>query len=120
MKRLFFVLIAVFVCSVSFGQRYYNKTESDIRYLKISDGFQLDPKTYEDMQIYVGTKLKEKTWASLSSMDWDTASDKRKFEKLKHLYVGDKSYRNKLIDRYVSSHKDVLDTLWLKQYGAKQ
>jgi len=41
MKRLFFVLISVLVCSVSFGQRYYNKTESDIRYPKISDGFQL-------------------------------------------------------------------------------
>lgn len=80
----------------------------------------LDPKTYEDMQIYVGTKLKEKTWASLSSMDWDSASDKRKFEKLKHLYVGDRSYRNKLIDRYVSSHKDILDELWLKQYGSEK
>jgi len=37
MKRLFFVLIAVFICSVSFGQRYYNKTESDAKYIKIAD-----------------------------------------------------------------------------------
>lgn len=32
MKRLFFVFIALLACSVSFGQRYYNKTESDAKY----------------------------------------------------------------------------------------
>ena len=37
MKRLFFVVIAVLICSISFGQRYYNKTESDLRYNKVSD-----------------------------------------------------------------------------------
>ena len=41
MKRLFFIVIAIFVCSVSFGQRYYNKTESDVRYNKVSDN--IDP-----------------------------------------------------------------------------
>lgn len=32
MKRLFFVLTFVLVCFISFGQKYYNKTESDARY----------------------------------------------------------------------------------------
>lgn len=37
MKRLFFVFVALLVCSVSFGQRYYNKTESDVRYVQKTD-----------------------------------------------------------------------------------
>lgn len=32
MKRLFFVIVYVLICSVSFGQKYYNKTESDARF----------------------------------------------------------------------------------------
>jgi len=79
----------------------------------------LDPKTYEDMQLFVGSRLKEKTWAALSSMNWDSASDKHKFQKLKQLYGSQNSFRSKLIDRYVRSNKQKLDSLWLTQYGAK-
>lgn len=41
MKRLFFVLIAVLIYSVSFSQRYYSKSESDAKYATIT---QLDGK----------------------------------------------------------------------------
>lgn len=37
MKKLFFVVIAIFICSASFSQRYYNRTESDARYNKVAD-----------------------------------------------------------------------------------
>jgi len=43
MKKIFFIVVALLVCSVSFGQKYYNKTESDIRYAtKAENGAKVD------------------------------------------------------------------------------
>lgn len=51
MKRLFFVLIAVFICSTSFGQRYYSKTESDAKYLQLSDTIPFSSVAYNKSEI---------------------------------------------------------------------
>lgn len=37
MKRLFFVITYVLICYASFGQKYYNKTESDNKFVSKSD-----------------------------------------------------------------------------------
>jgi len=51
MKRLFFVLIAVFICSISFGQRYYNKTESDAKYFQLADTIPFSSIAYTKAQV---------------------------------------------------------------------
>lgn len=43
MKKIFFIVVALLWCSVSFGQKYYNKTESDIKYAtKVENGAKVD------------------------------------------------------------------------------
>lgn len=37
MKKMFFVVISVLICSISFGQKYFTKETSDLRYNKVSD-----------------------------------------------------------------------------------
>ena len=75
----------------------------------------LDPQTYHDMQIYVGSELKKATQARLGSMEWDEATDEAKINKLKSLYGSGSSKRSKIIDRWMRMNKEKLNELWVEQ-----
>lgn len=79
----------------------------------------LDPETYEDFQIYVGTNLKAKVEATLNSEEWKEKTVEQKAKWLDSKFNGESSIRSKIIDRYLFANRDKLNELWIKQELSK-
>jgi len=60
MKRLFFVFIATFICFASFGQRYYSKAESDVRFNKVEDNVNPHDSIYFKNEVYTKAQSLDK------------------------------------------------------------